>query len=211
MARLLEPGLALVADIEAVSDEVLAAFDLWAGQAWQPLCVVSLEAAPDAARFVSHLRDRAFDRIVPVQGGFVGPLRSALRDVLASDAWIAVHAAQALECNDPVVVRALAMGLDLLPQHHTVTRWARVLGCARRQDLEAMFASRGLSPPKAVLDRLRLARLIHWAGTTRPTPTRDELAARFGYSSGDYLGKRAKVLTGAALGRLVREGAVAIF
>ena len=74
-----------------------------------------------------------------------------------------------------------------------------------------MFGECRVRNPATVFQWLRLARVIEFA-VHRPTrPTRDELARLFGYGSGDYLGKRAKALTGLALGSLLSFGLDAFF
>jgi len=96
-----------------------------------------------------------------------------------------------------------------LPGGRTVTRWARSAGFRRRQELAALCAELGLPQPKAILDAIRITRAAH-AACSRPVSTRDQLAQRFGFSSGDYLGKRARALTGLSFGRLVHAGAAAV-
>jgi len=199
--------------VETLTDSILGAFDVWASKAWQPLCVVSLKAAPDAGGFAHQLRDQAFLGMVQAHtgSGYIRALQAMLDRVVNSDAWIASCAARWLACREPAIIRTLSVGVEMISSHRTVTRWARSVGLKRRQDLESVFVTHALPHPKLVLERMRLARVVHMAETTRPRPSRAELATQFGYSSGDYLGKRARAITGQSLGQLVRLGAVTVF
>lgn len=124
----------------------------------------------------------------------------------ASADGLVVRAADALGCHDAPVVRALEAAVRMIPEHHTVSSWAREMELEHRQSLHELFTDRGLPPPKEVLDHMRLARLAVFAAGANEAPTRDELACRFGYSSGDYLGKTAKRCLRMTLGTLLEQG-----
>lgn len=203
-----DPGRAIVAEIPSFNAAVVATLRTWSRRAWQPMSVLSVAQRPGRGALIGTLRDLGYGRIIERRGESAAAqaVRSELRSVLESGAWLIPRAANALRCQDTALVRALEAALQMIPRHHTVTSWAALLEFHHRQALHELFAERGLPPPKDILDHLRLARVAHFAARTTPKPTRDALAARFGYSSGDYLGKSAKRRLGITLGDLLESG-----
>lgn len=57
---------------------------------------------------------------------------------------------------------------------------------------------------RRVLDRLRLAGAAVWAAGQHRVPNRERVAEWLGYSSGRYMGRRVKQLSGLTGGELVR-------
>ncbi len=200
------PYRVFLLDIARRSPAVSRVVSRLAEFAWQPLCIVSVAPVPGAVSLVSRLDDMAFDHVLSIRDrpSYWDAVRDDVDAVLRGDGWLLPLAAQALSCHEPAVLRALMRLLEPMPGARTVTRWANTLQL-RRQDLGTLFAVHGLPSPKAVLDLVRLAR-VTYASSERPQLSRDELARRFGYSSGDYLGKRAKQLTGCAFGQVVAAG-----
>lgn len=209
-----DPADALVLDLTAPFAEKFPLFEKWCVKAWQPVCLVSLAAEPGAGEFGGRLRDFGWRHVV-----VTGTRRSYWREhcsiltrIVESGANLVPQIAQFLGWGcDPPVVEALAVALELIPEKRTVQAWASELGLRNRQQLDELLSRRDLPSPKAILDRLRLARAIEFATRLERPPTRDELAAQFGYSNGDYLGKRARELTGLPLGQLVERGVTAVF
>lgn len=76
--------------------------------------------------------------------------------------------------------------------------------------LRTEFSTCGLPPPKETLARIRLALAADLANTD-PGLTRAEVAKRLNYSSGTYLAKHAKALTGLSWSALVEGGLETVF
>ncbi len=205
---LANPGDALLIDLVNPFPARQPLFGEWASRAWQPISVVSLAPQPGAAGMAAWLGSLGYSRLLQptARVPYWHELQSNLKTVLQSRARIVPLAAEALSCYDPPVIRALSEALLLIPERRTVNAWAIGLGLERRQQLEALFAARHLPRPKEVLEALRLARAVESALRSSHPPSREELARRFRYPSGDYLGKRAKQLTGLSLGQLFTVG-----
>lgn len=201
------PYRVLLADAGEFPDCGRAVLSELAGHAWQASTVVSLTRAPGAADLLSNLRRLGFQRIVMERdrSAYWKALCRSLEAVLRGDAWLLPVFCRVLRCTDARLVRALATLLDPLPCGRTVTHWARSAGFRRRQELAALCTELGLPHPKVMLDAIRIARAAH-AALRRPDSTRDQLARRFGFSSGDYMGKRARALTGCSFGQLIHVG-----
>jgi hypothetical protein len=205
------PYRVLLADVTRAVDPVVAELGGFAEHAWQACTVVSVTGSPGAADLVRELRRLGFRRIVMERNRhtYWATLRRHIETVRRGDGWLLPVFCRVLPCSDARIRRAVATLLDPLPCGRTVTRWARHAGFRRRQELAALCCDAGLPPPKTMLDAIRLARATH-AARMRPGLTRDQLAQRFGFSSGDYLGKRARALTGQSFGRLIRVGPAAV-
>lgn len=206
--RLTKPPAALVVRAgRGVREVEPDPFETWAGRAWQPLTIVSLAPVPGAAelsrrlealRFRStlwHGTAEAWERVEP-----------RLAELIARPVWIVPALADALEVRDPRVVEALSVAVLRQPEKLSIPRWAGAAGLVGYRDLEGLFSRRGLPPPKRVLEWVRLISVVEHGRTAAGTWTRERLARRFGYSSADYLGRRAKALSGRSLGRLLTAG-----
>lgn len=199
---------AVALDVAAPFGRKVRQCERWAARAWQPLCVCCLAAEPGAARVAAGLRSLGYSTVelLPSEEGHWQDLLSRLRRRVENHAWIATRFAQAFGCYDRWIVEAFHVALDTLPAGGSMEHWAARLGLRRRQDLAVMFAERGLPRPKALWDWVRLIRLIEFARAAGLKSTREKLAREFGYSSGDYLGRRVRELSGVSLGALLEAG-----
>ena len=180
----------------------------WARWGWQPICLVSVAAAPGAARLKQMLDGIGYRSLLVTSStdAYWQRLDTMLQQILHQRAVLVAQAARALQCSDPSVVDALSCAWQLLPQHRSVEHWSVELGLARRQQLEVFFAEHGLPHPKKVLEWLQLLQVVDFAERSLSLPKRDTLAFRFNYPNGDYLGRRAKLLSGESFRRLVAGG-----
>jgi hypothetical protein len=178
-----------------------------AERAWQPLSICCLAAEPGAARAATYLRRLGYSvvELLPAEEAHWEDLQAQVQRILHSCAWIAPRLARALDCYDRQVVGAYVAALDILPGRASVKLWAERLGM-RRQDLAAVFAEMGLPTPKIMFNWVWLVRLIEFAQGAGRNMTREELASEFGSPSPDYVGRRARELTGVPLRELLAGG-----
>ena len=115
------------------------------------------------------------------------------------------HAAALGWSGEPFLVRALSLPvLEPDVRRGNVKRWRRALGVHDYGEFEALFREHGAPPPKRVFDVLRVAAAAVWARGRVRRPTRTQVATHLGYSSGRYLGRQVKRLTGLTVGELLR-------
>jgi hypothetical protein len=211
--RLVDPPDVLVVELDRSFEARHRALKEWADRAWQPICVASVTPRPGSSRLTVRLRGLGYRHLLPsrLTRDYWHDLGLRVRTILENRASLVPCLAKALECYDPAIIEVLSVALQMIPAHRTVSGWANEIGFRRRHNLECLFGTHGLPQPKTVLDCLRLACVVEAARRAQSSPTRDELARQFGYSSGDYLGKRAKTLTGRALGELLSTGVDEIF
>jgi len=178
-----------------------------AERAWQPVSICCLAAEPGAARAATYLRRLGYSvlELLPGEEARWEDLQARVQRILDSCAWIAPRLACALDCYDRRVIDALVAALDILPGRASVKVWAERLGM-RRQDLGAVFAEMGLPTPKIMFNWVWLVRLIEFAQGAGRNMTREELVGQFGSPSPEYVGRRARELTGIPLGKLVAAG-----
>ncbi len=205
--RATRPPASMVVDVQPPFSPRKTSLTKWARWGWQPVCLVSLATEPGAARFADLLYAVGYRSVLldSARGSYWRRLASTMQEILQRRAVLVALVAKALRSGEPCVVEALSVAWHLLPRRRTVEDWAAALGMARRQQLEVSFAKRGLPFPKKVLEWLQLLQVVDFARRSAESPTRDALAYRFNYPSGDYLGRRAKYLTGESFGRLVAE------
>lgn len=199
---------AFALDVSPPLDEKLVSLSNWSGKAWQHLCICWLSASRGAVDVADRLESWGYSVVLPMgpEGSRWRDLRSELHRIVESRTWLVPRVLETLGCYDQRVSAALSSALDMIPEGITVDHWIQDLDLRRRQDLAALFAAKGLPRPKIILDWLRLLRVVEYARYTSGRVTRDKLAYRFRYPSGDYLGKRAHQLTSAPLGDLIDRG-----
>lgn len=197
---------AILAEIDRPGKRRFVLFRMWSGRAWQPLCVVSCAPVRGMARLESFLDEMGFPHVFHDEVGtsYWTDLQASLDRVLERRAWLVNLFADALDSRDPKVVRALATLVLADNPIVTVRRWASHQGMGYRE-LEDLTSDRGLPSPKHLLDRVRMGLAVVYACVDH-NPSREELARRLRYSSGDYLGRQAKRLTGLPFGVLVHRG-----
>ncbi len=198
--------VAALVDATPPFPEKMTVMAVWAERAQQPVCVVSIPPRRGAETIATHAKRLGY-RCVYDSGGdrYWERLSSQLRAVIKDKAWLVPRIAEVLECQNPRIVRALAVAVSLPPTCATVTQWAARLG-VRRQLLNETFSRFGLPQPGEVLSWLRLARVVNHAAQADAMISRKELARMFSYGNADYLGKRAKAMTGVAFGQLAVGG-----
>ncbi|NIR43842.1 MAG: hypothetical protein GWN51_05560 [Gemmatimonadetes bacterium] len=169
---------------------------------------MSLQPVSGAWETHQHLEALGYRRILHTadHAAYEEELRSTVQQVIDERAWLVPRAARAVGCADPAVVEALSLAVIIVPEVRTVDRWAEKYGLKSARGLEALFRRCRVTNPAAVFQWLRLARVVEYAVHQAKIPTRNELAERFAYGSEDYLGRRAKALTGHSLGRLLALG-----
>jgi len=203
-----EPAAGMLADITPPFAARLQLLRGWAARAWQPACVCCLVPESGAADVLAELAELGYSTVLPasMRDHDWEEIRRRLDLIRGKKAWLVPQIAGALDCYDLAVIEALEVALDILPAQTTVKAWVRELGLPRRQRLESLLAKRGLPPPKEVLEWLRLARVIESSAAYGVRPTRRQLAEEFRYPDADYLGRRAKKMTGRTLGALLGSG-----
>ncbi len=199
------PPAVLTPDVDPAQVGELLILERWARRVWCPICIVSLRAMKGASECQSRLQAVGYRNFVYTASDApdFAEFQSQARRLLEERCWLVPLAARALGCSHPAVVEALSLAVVIAPEAQTVDRWAREMGLRSRRPLEELFAACHVRNPARVFQWLRLARVVDFAAHQPKRPTRDELATRFGFGSGDYLGKRAKAITGRALGPLL--------
>lgn len=208
VTALADPPAALLLDAQPPLTTKYRMFDAWARDAWQPVCVVSVSPALGVTEFTDKLDALCYRYVL--QAAYLDEhwqtLASDLRGRVDACARLVPHIARATSCFELPIVVALWKALGLIPELRSVQRWARQLGMSRREELEGTFAAYRFPPPKTMLEWLRLLRVIDAGQHSERRISRNALARAFRYSSGDYLGRRAKALTGFSLGELLAHG-----
>jgi hypothetical protein len=200
-----EPGSALVLDITDPFDQKRDLLERWAKRAWQPLCVLCVRSRRGAAELTSWA-GRVGYRYVLHGDALVecrADLETCMLDIIEKYLWLVPEVARALGCHSLSFVEALHAACLMIPDHRTVDHWARErLGLTGRRATEELFAGLKLPEPKAVLDWLRVSKVVAYAAA-EGVVTLDRLAPVFGCQSGRYLGLRLRYLTGRSLEQLV--------
>lgn len=201
------PLAAIFADLAAPFGEKVRHGVRWTSRCAQPVTLVSVQSAPGAAETVARLEHAGFAHVIVDGAGedFSDAVADLVQALVAAATYLAPALARRLGTKDPRVLEALTAALRGIPRVRTVTRWADAVGTEARR-LEILFNRRRLPPPRHVLAWLRLGRVVDWALRQKNRPTRDELARRFRYGDGRYLGKVATRLTGLPLGQLLDGG-----
>ena len=207
------PPPALVLDVDPGAQAILAILERWAKDVWYTVCITSLR--PTHGTWATHQRLQALGYRHFVYGrtddSFLDDLRLKVQRIIDDRCWLVPQAVHALRCQDATVVEALSVAVIIAPGATTLERWARELGLTSVRGLERLFRTCRVARPASVFQWLRLACVIEFAVHQSTRPSREELAGRFGYASGDYLGKRASALTGFPLGKLLTLGLDAYF
>jgi hypothetical protein len=203
-----EPAAGMLVDVTPPFAARLQLLRGWAARAWQPACICCLVPEFGAADALAELGDLGYSTVLPAstRDHDWQDIRRRLDLICGKQAWLVPQIARALDCYDLPLIEALEAALDILPAETTVKAWVRELGLPRRQRLESLLAKRGLPPPKEILEWLRLARVIESSAACCARPTRRQLAEEFQYPDADYLGRRAKKMTGRTLGALLGSG-----
>jgi hypothetical protein len=203
-----EPAEGMVVDVTPPFESRLQFLRTRASRAWQPTCICCLTPEFGVTDVMVELGNLGYSTVLPtsMRNHDWQEVRCQLDLILKKKAWLVPQIAGALDCYDLPVVEVLEAALNILPAHTTVNAWVRELGLPRRQTLESLLAERGLPRPKEILEWLRLARVIEFSHACCARPTRNQLAEEFQYATGDYLGRRAKKLTGRTLGTLLGTG-----
>lgn len=198
---------ALVLDVAKPFANKRPQLTAWARTGRQPVSILCIAPERGAADLSAWLRGLGYRHLLygdrPEE--YCDQLEAKLRLITDRRAWIVSEIAKELDCFEPDVLDALSVAITLIPEHTTVEYWTRELGMRRRQRLWELFARYGLPGPKRVLEWLRLARVVDYAATPSRV-SRDDLARTFRYSSGNYLGRRAKQLAGQPLGQVLSGG-----
>lgn len=203
-----EPFAALVAHLDRLSDDRSKQLEAWAAVARQPVSVVALAAAPGAARAKALLSTLGYDRVLLRQEGqYMSMLGNCLEEILESHLWVVPIFAMAVGVRNPIFIRLISLPLIRRKPLARVRDWAKTARMTA-WELELLFRRKGWPPPKRTLDALRLCRGVALVATMEQRPTRDVLARRLGFASGDYLGRRARTLTGEPLGDLVGKDVI---
>lgn len=205
-----QPGHALLADLRQPFDVKSRVLSQWADAALQPVCIISITPEFGSAAVVIDASQLGFQVVHNTHDDFYwNQLRPALLAVLDSSAYLVPRIASVLGCSDGQVVEALTVAFSMSPSRMGVAGWANELGI-RRRELATTFQVRRLPMPGEILPWIRLARVVDYAHHNRSI-TRRDLARRFSYGNGDFLGKRARAMTGMAFRALVADGVHVVF
>ena len=195
----------LCLDISSQFESRLRFLEESAKRSWQPMTVVSLFPGLGSAGVKERTSTLGFFKpVLEVQNEqYWEQIRTALRQLLERDGWIVAMVLSFLRCNSPEVLEVLWTATDqsVEPTVEDVTRLLR----ETPDDLRERFAKHGLPAPKTVLQWQRLARAVAIA-QSHQNWSRDQVARKLGYGTGDYLGKRAVFLTRLSFRKLVQLG-----
>jgi hypothetical protein len=207
-ASIEEPADAMLLDITPPFGPRSRLLRTWATRAWQPVCLCCLAPTFGAADLAVELDSLGYSIVPPTatRNHDWQEVRSRLNLTVERRVSLVPQVARVLACRDLAVIEVLEAAFRILPTRTTVDAWRRELGLSGRQTLASFLAKRDLPPPKELFEWLRLACVVDFAQRSYEKPTRDLLAEKFRYANGDYLGRRAKELTGEPLGTLLAVG-----
>jgi hypothetical protein len=207
-ASIEEPADGMLLDITPPFGPRSRLLHTWATRAWQPVCLCCLAPTVGAADLAVELDSLGYSIVPPTatRNHDWQEVRSLLNLTVESRVSLVPQVARVLACRDLAVIEVLEAAFRILPTRTTVDAWRRELGLSGRQTLASFLAKRDLPPPKELFEWLRLACVVDLAQRSHEKPTRDLLAEKFRYANGDYLGRRAKELTGEPLGTLLAVG-----
>lgn len=202
-------GVLLVLDPrrDGANSESLDALATWN---LQPVTIVGLPPVSGATRVLREARRSGFRHFYTVgrQQGLWRDIQGQIQVILDSRLWVIARLAVVLDPSQSILW-PLAVLQRKLPTVRTVAEWSRMLEFSDYRQVGRLFAMEGVSPrPKRMLDWVRLINAVAIAVNTSPRATRGDVAEELLYSSGDYLGKTAKRLTGRAFGELVERGPI---
>jgi hypothetical protein len=207
--RLAGPIGAMVCHIDRprlLADVILRAYEHWSTLAWQPCTLTWVAPRPGAARIRAALLHHGFQAISTPEFSLSRDDNASTWDVLKtrldSAPWIVAHFAQRLGWNrNPRLIEILSAPV-LRRDVSTVQAWARSVGLGY-DELADVCHAHGACRPKQLLDVVRLSAELARVNANGCRATRDLLAKRLAYSSGNYLGRRVKKLSGRTLGDLM--------
>lgn len=172
----------------------------WAELALQPLTAVLLAPARGAVDLEESVTALGFQQILhwiydsDLSAHGPSAARDGLAALLERDRSLLPLIARERGGLDATTAHLLAVVLDD-PAVRTYARWAELAGLSPAQ-LKAHLGGCGLGDPRALAIDVRILRATYVSGST--DLRMDAIAARVGYSSGDYLGRLVKSRTGLA-------------
>jgi len=190
---------------DSVSTEVLRPL---ARNAISRQSVVTLTPFAGAAVFRHVLDDLGYDRILVCpprpreRGRYWTAFEKELTRLTAEHLALIPMIAHELGTADVEILRLVEASLVPTPTK-TVTTWRKRLE-RTHEELVGQLEALGFPPPKVTVDTIWLALAVQLASVTGDD--RVEVARACACSSGDYLGKKAKALTGLSFGDLVDRG-----
>lgn len=190
----------------SLAESVLRAYEHWSTLAWQPCTLTWIAPGLGAAKVQAALRRQRFPVICTPEFSLDRDDHAGPWDVVGTrlDAapWVASHFAQRLGwTRDLRLVEILAVAL-LRQDACTVREWARSVKLSYGE-LADVCRENGCCRPKRLLELVRLGAELARVRANGRRVTRDLMAERLGYSSGNYLGRRIKLLSGHTLGDLM--------
>jgi len=206
-----QPKKALIAYVDGPHVEADLVTGVWASQAMQPATSVSIAPEPGAASLQHSLVSLGFERLLKPRpaartgGKYWQRLERDIKRLSEQRFELVPVLADLLDCSDTWIVQVLATAIEY-PTPGSLGAWLERLRLPSAEVLHARLLKLGLPPPKPTLDAIRLARAAYVSYLTGAT--RDDVAAECGFTSGDYLGRRSKVLAGVPFGSLTVDRAV---
>jgi len=206
--RLTGPIGAMICHIDrprSLAESVLRAYEHWSTLAWQPCTLTWLAPRPGAARIRATLGRLGFPTICTPEFSISRDDKAHAWDIVATRLdtapWVVSHFAQRLGWTDPHLIEILSVPV-LRPDVSTVREWGRSVRLSYGE-LADVCREHGCGRPKRLLELIRLGAELARVSASGRRVTRDLMAKRLGYSSGDYLGRRVKLLSECTLGDLM--------
>lgn len=207
--RLTGPIGAMVCHIDRprfLEESVLRAYEHWSTLPWQPCTLTWMASRPGATKIRATLRRHCYPVICTPEFSLSRDDDANAWDVLEtrldSAPWIVPYFAQRLGwTQDPSLIELLSVPV-LRRDVSTVRSWGRSVGLSYGEFAD-VCRENGCCRPKRLLELVRLGAELARVRANGRRVARDRMAERLGYSSGNYLGRRVKLLSGHTLGDLM--------
>ena len=207
--RLTGPIGAMVCHIDRprfLEESILRAYEHWSTLAWQPCTLTWMASRPGAAKIRATLDRHCFQVTCTPEFSLSRDDNADAWDVLDnrldSAPWIVPYFAQRLGwIQDPRLIGILSVPV-LRSDVSTVRKWRRSVRLTYAEFAD-LCQENGCCRPKRLLELVRLGAELARVRANGRRMTRDRMAERLGYSSGNYLGRRAKLLSECTLGDLM--------
>lgn len=189
----------------SLAESILRAYEHWSTLAWQPCTLTWMAPRPGAAKIRATLDRQGFPVTCTAEFSLSRDNAHAwevLETRLDAAPWVVSYFAQRMGwTRDPRLVEILSVPV-LRREVSTVMSWARSTRLSYG-GLADMCREDSCCRPKRLLELIRLGAELARVNANGRCVTRDSMAEQLAYASGNYLGRRVKLLSQCTLGELM--------